>query len=1196
MPIAADEPELISSLRSRVKSIIMKNSLLSFLLFSVLSSFCESLIAQSKHLEKGNGNPIIPGYFADPTVKKFGDTYYIYATTDGNGGGFGPSQVWTSKDFVNWTMSDMNWPTTHHYWAPDATLGPDGKYYLYYCQPVEIFGASSSTPVGPWTPLLDPGKPIVPNFLVPNVITLDGQTFKDDDGKYYMYWGTWGIYPNHGCGVGLLNADMKSFAKLAQIPNTDAKDFFEAPFVFKRKGIYYLTYSSGYCEDGTYRVQYATATNPMGPFKYATENPILVTNSDGTVHGPGHQSVLQQGDDFYLIYHRHNNPHNDGGYHRQVAADKIIFDEKGNILKLVPTHEGVGYLAKNVNPHANLALGKRVTPSSVYDQDFKAEYAVDDNNGTLWKPKNNIGSSWLQVDLGKAINVRSVHTQFEYATWSYQYKIEYSLDGKTWKLYADKSRNTQHGSPMIDFGNVKARYLRTTVLHTEYPGLNKAIWNIKVFDQATYRPLMNTKVKKWESLQRFESKGLLVDLNFSKLRIGSAVESIPNRGKLAGTFLSAGAAKPIVAMIEGKKALLFSGKERLSSSHLAPQSLMGNSSYSVAMWVLNPEIDKEETIVSWTNRGGDNLTNVSVGYGSSKSAGAAVHLGWADLGFKEVPKLSQWHHIVMVFDGTLERIYVDGKLDRADRRMLFVKKLSRFLVGGNEDGSTGFSGALASLKIYDQPLSFEEITTTYTKGINNNTVLYADAKNLAYGKLKSWQNHGTALGKLNIKGDVAVADRSGKISVVLSDGAKLLLTDDIAKAINFTKPFSAVFSVLTAKASKTNFYFGEGKSTNLAGTGRWQQVICNYANGKFQVFVDGKLTTKLSNSNAQKDQQILLETSGGQTAISSVLIYNISLNELDRGEEFSFWKRTQSITNVKASFASNPSAITPGMVSMVAHQPALPGNAFEYLFTEVNDPKSARWNQTADFIDFSVKPESNYAYILKVKDNFGNVTEPSSAFTAKPDSSLFTIKRQSGTAQSIPASKAGLAGTSWDGFMGTADTLIQQSGVLKMIDHNTLWDGSASTGPFAYQNIKGDFVAEVMLSDLLGLAQKKAYGASEAGIMVKWPGSNENLIQNGIMPGWGVGNIVTNLSAKGRIQFNNSSKWDFYRHLQIQRAGNMFFLRGSHDGKNWVNLPGSPVKRDDLANGVLEVGVYHATYGDIAGYGAFEGFKVFQKK
>ena len=49
-----------------------------------------------------NQNPFIPGYFADPTIRKFGDIYYLYATTDGTGNGYGPAQVWVSKDFVNW--------------------------------------------------------------------------------------------------------------------------------------------------------------------------------------------------------------------------------------------------------------------------------------------------------------------------------------------------------------------------------------------------------------------------------------------------------------------------------------------------------------------------------------------------------------------------------------------------------------------------------------------------------------------------------------------------------------------------------------------------------------------------------------------------------------------------------------------------------------------------------------------------------------------------------------------------------------------------------------------------------------------------------------------------------------------------------------------------------------------------------------
>ena len=80
----------------------------------------------------GAGNPLLPGYFADPTIKKFGDTYYIYATTDGTGNGYGPAQVWMSKDFVNWRNVTMNWPTTEVVWAPDVVQQPDGSYRYYY--------------------------------------------------------------------------------------------------------------------------------------------------------------------------------------------------------------------------------------------------------------------------------------------------------------------------------------------------------------------------------------------------------------------------------------------------------------------------------------------------------------------------------------------------------------------------------------------------------------------------------------------------------------------------------------------------------------------------------------------------------------------------------------------------------------------------------------------------------------------------------------------------------------------------------------------------------------------------------------------------------------------------------------------------------------------------------------------------------
>lgn len=668
---------------------------------------------------------------------------------------------------------------------------------------------------------------------------------------------------------------------------------------------------------------------------------------------------------------------------------------------------------------------------------------------------------------------------------------------------------------------------------------------------------------------------------------------------MGGHFLASGTTRPITSMIAGKKALVFTGQERLSSSVPAPQSLLGNSSYSVSMWVLNPEIDKEETIISWTGRGGVNLSNAAVGYGNSKTAGAITHLGWADLGYKHLPKANEWHLISIVFDGTMEHIYVDGELDRRERRMLFINNLRHFLIGGNEDGSAGFSGALASLKIYDVPLSHEEIKAAYKKGLPNNTVLHVEAKNLDYGNLNKWTNNGAALGVLGSKGKAEVADVNGKIAVVLYNKGKLLLSNEMTEAPDFSKPFSAIFSLYSQAGSKTDLFFGKGnKTARIAGTGKWQEVICTYYRGRFKIFVNGKLAGNDNPPNRQKDQRILIgsATEGTSVAISSIYVFNYGLDDSRCMLEFNFWKQTLNNNLSHASFALKPSAVTPNMVSMAADKPVLPGTNFEYLFKSDGDKSTLKWLKSPDYTDFSVAPEKRYTYTVKVRDNFGNVTPTSLPCAVTTDSILFVIRKQNGAALSVPARADGLKGTSWDGLIGNADTVAQHSGVLKLVSHNTFWDGSMATGPFAYNQVEGNFTAEVLLSDMLGLNQKKAYGANEAGIMVKEPSSGAKLIQNGVMPGWGVGNIITDFNQGERKQLNNLSGWAFYRHLQIQRQGNLFFMRGSHDGKDWVNLPGSPVKRDNMSSGVLEVGVYHATYGDISGYASFSDFKIIQKK
>ena len=430
----------------------------------------------------GAGNPFIPGYFADPTIRKFAGTYYLYATTDGNGNGYGPPQVWMSRDFRNWTNMTMNWPTTEVVWAPDVMQAGDGSYRYFYCQPCVLHEGTGQTPRGPWRNVLGAEDAVlVPDRFVHNAITLDGQTFVDDDGATYIYFGTWGIYDGFGCGVARLVDDLQSVAAKRLIPNTEAKDFFEAPYVLKRNGTYYFMYSSGSCHDHTYRVQYATSTaGPMGPYQY--QGCVLETNADQTVHGPGHHSILQDGDDYYIVYHRHNIPRGTHGFHRQVCIDRLVFGPDGRIEKVEPTHSGVLPRSVAAMPvMQNLAFRAKTTASSYYSDDFRPSYATDDNNATLWKPATCTGEDYLQIDLGEATVFDQVWTQFEYATYFYQYKIETSSDGLHWALYADKSRNTLAASPLVDRGKCLARYLRITVTGRQKNGHFGGIWNVKVF-------------------------------------------------------------------------------------------------------------------------------------------------------------------------------------------------------------------------------------------------------------------------------------------------------------------------------------------------------------------------------------------------------------------------------------------------------------------------------------------------------------------------------------------------------------------------------------------------------------------------------------------------------------------------------------------------------------------------------------------
>lgn len=684
----------------------------------------------------GAGNPFIPGYFADPTIKKFGDTYYLYATTDGNGNGYGPSQVWMSKDFRNWRNVLMDWPTTEVVWAPDVMKGADGLYHYFYCEPCVLHEGIGESPIGPWCNILgDDDAVLVEDRFVHNAITLDGQTFVDDDGAVYIYFGTWGIYEGFGCGVAKFNADMKSFSEKKLIPNTEVKDFFEAPFVFKRNGIYYFMYSSGSCHDHTYRVQYATSkVSPMGPYEY--KGCILETNDDGTIHGPGHHSILQDAEEYYIIYHRHNNPHATHGFHRQVCIDRMTFNENGEIEKVTPTHEGL--LPKSVRKMpelTNLAYRAKVTASSYYDEWFRPEYATDDNNATLWKPATCTGNDYIVIDLGAKKTFNQIWTQFEYATYYYQYKIETSDDQQSWQLYADKTYNETAGSPMIDLGERQAQYVRITVTDREKNGHFGGIWNVKVLNLKEgemawmYGELPITNAWKQRhttlSINSHNTQNVsmqqqtqpLVSIQAPDEWIGTTTTTIANKTESDGKEQIFTSDHPIrIELKDGRPAFHFTGKQLFRSNFPLPSSMEYSAPYTISAWILNPKVERNECIALLMPDRHD-LSTIELCNGSDPQNGLVMHnASFENSGASQIAEQEgQWQHWAVTYDGYMERHYLNGEMISEKNMMLLLRPGEYMQVGASFGGSNPFNGYLHSLDIYDRVLSPEEVIREHSK-------------------------------------------------------------------------------------------------------------------------------------------------------------------------------------------------------------------------------------------------------------------------------------------------------------------------------------------------------------------------------------------------------------------------------------------------------------------------------------------------
>jgi beta-xylosidase len=320
------------------------------------------------------GNPIVPGWYADPEIRIFAGQYWIYPTYSDDAGRpdvsprFTPSQIvararkhvrpsftqqtffnaFSSPDLVHWTkhehvldVSGVPW-AAYAVWAPSA-IERDGRYYLFFgandIQSDQETGgiglAVSDRPGGPFRDAL--GKPLIPAFHN-GAQPIDPFVYRDDDGQTYLYYGGW-----RHCNVVRLSEDLRHVLPYAD--GTTWKEitppgYVEGSFLIKRRGVYYLMWSEGEWTGPDYSVAYAMGSSPTGPFKPMGK---ILAQDLHIARGAGHHSVVNipGTDDWYIVYHRRPLD-DDKGEHRQLAIDRMTFNPDGSIRPVVMTNTGPG--------------------------------------------------------------------------------------------------------------------------------------------------------------------------------------------------------------------------------------------------------------------------------------------------------------------------------------------------------------------------------------------------------------------------------------------------------------------------------------------------------------------------------------------------------------------------------------------------------------------------------------------------------------------------------------------------------------------------------------------------------------------------------------------------------------------------------------------------------------------------------------
>ena len=145
---------------------------------------------------------------------------------------------------------------------------------------------------------------------------------------------------------------------------------------------------------------------------------------------------------------------------------------------------------------------------------------------------------------------------------------------------------------------------------------------------------------------------------------------------------------------------------------------IGNSNYTISLWVKSAALQNNGGYIGWGEYGSGNRVNAfrtnMDGIQNYWWGNDLIHNSYA------LNLLNQWHHAVVNYNGTTRTIYFDGALLKTDTPGTPNSTTSNFAIGRTATMyNEFFNGTLDDLSIWNRALTVDEITYLYNSGIPN---------------------------------------------------------------------------------------------------------------------------------------------------------------------------------------------------------------------------------------------------------------------------------------------------------------------------------------------------------------------------------------------------------------------------------------------------------------------------------------------